>query len=72
VGVGGLVAVGFLYGYTAIASPGLVHSLVLPALWVLLFALACAWFTRRPVGVAVLPVVALVVWAAAVVGPAVA
>jgi hypothetical protein len=61
-GLGGIAVAAFLYGYTAVAFPGLVHSLVMPLVWLAFFALTCAWFTRRPVAVAAVPVVAVVVW----------
>ena len=62
IAIGGLAVAAFLYGYSAIALPSLVHSVVLPLLWLLLFGLACAWFTRRPRLVVVLPVIAFVAW----------
>jgi hypothetical protein len=62
IGIGGLAVAAFLYGYSAIALPSVVHSIVLPLVWLVLFVLACAWFVRRPVTVAVLPVVAIVLW----------
>jgi hypothetical protein len=62
IAIGGLAVAAFLYGYSAIALPSLVHSVVLPLLWLLLFVLACAWFTRRPRLVVVLPVIAFALW----------
>jgi hypothetical protein len=38
------------------------HSVVLPLLWVVLFVLACRWFTRRPNGVIPLAGLAIVAW----------
>jgi hypothetical protein len=61
-GLGGLAVAAFLYGYSAIALPSLLHSVVMPLVWLVLLALACAWFTRHPVRVLVLPVLALAVW----------
>ncbi len=58
----------FLYGYTAIALPSWLHTLVMPVVWLLLFALSCAWFTRRPKADMVLPVVAVALWFAVVLG----
>ena len=43
--------------------------LLLPLVWLVLFVLACRWFTRRPTAVALLPVLAAVVWFAALLGP---
>ena len=52
----------FLYGYTAFVVPGLLFSVLLPLAWLALFVLACRWFTRRPVAVVALPVVAVALW----------
>lgn len=65
IGVGGMVVVLFLYGYSAVARPSWVDSLLLPLLWLLLFGLALRWFSRRPYAVLALPVVALAAWFAA-------
>jgi hypothetical protein len=67
-GVGGLAVAAFLYGYVAIAAPGILTSIVLPLVWLVLLVLAFAWFTRRPRTVLLLPVVAVVVWFAALMG----
>jgi hypothetical protein len=61
-GIGGLAVAAFLYAYTAFVVPGLVCSVLLPLVWLALFVLGCRWFTRRPVAVVALPVVAVVVW----------
>ena len=61
-GVGGLAVAAFLYGYTAFVVPGLLFSVLLPLAWLALFVLACRWFTRRPVAVVALPVVAVALW----------
>jgi hypothetical protein len=66
IGLGGMFVALFLYGYTAIALPSWLHSLVMPLVWLVLFALSCAWFTRRPKADAVLPVIAIVLWFGAV------
>jgi hypothetical protein len=68
IGIGGLVVAGFLYGYSAFALPSALHSLVMPVLWLALFVLGCRWFTRRPVAIVALPVVAIVAWFALVLG----
>jgi hypothetical protein len=65
IGVGGLAVASFLYGYSAIAAPSIVNSVLLPLLWLALFVLACVWFTRHPVRATWLPVVAVVAWFAA-------
>ena len=62
IGIGGVVVVAFLYAYVAIAFPDVLHSLVMPLLWLAIFVLACRWFTRRPHAVVVLPVVAALLW----------
>ncbi|NUR07275.1 MAG: hypothetical protein HOQ45_09715 [Nocardioidaceae bacterium] len=62
IGIGGLAVAAFLYGYVAIALPSVLHSVVLPAFWVLLLVLACVWFTPHPRRVMFLPALAIVVW----------
>jgi hypothetical protein len=62
IGIGGVVVVAFLYAYVAIAFPDVLHSVVMPLLWLAVFVLACRWFTRRPRAVMVLPVVAALLW----------
>ena len=59
IGVGGMTVAAFLYAYTAIASPSLLHSVGMPVFWLVLFGLSCAWFTRRPRAAVVLPVLAV-------------
>jgi hypothetical protein len=67
-GIGGMAVAAFLYGYSAVALPSLLHTLVLPLVWLVLFALVCVWFTRRPLAMLVLPTVAVAVWFAAMIG----
>ena len=62
IGIGGVVVVAFLYAYVAIAFPSVLHSVVMPLLWLAIFVLACRWFTRRPRAAAVLPMVAALFW----------
>ena len=62
IGVGGMAVAAFLYGYTAIAFPSVLHSVVMPLLWLVLLVVSFAWFTRRPRGIVLLPVVAVVAW----------
>ena len=62
IGVGGLAVALFLYGYSAIALPSIVDSVLLPLFWLVLFVLATRWFTRHPVRTIWLPVVAIAVW----------
>ena len=68
IGMGGLAVALFLYGYSAIALPSWLHSAVMPLLWLVLFGLGIAWFTRRPVWVMALPVVAVGAWFALMLG----
>jgi hypothetical protein len=68
IGLGGMFVALFLYGYSAIALPSWLHSLVMPVVWVVLFALSCAWFERRPKTAALLPVVAIALWFAVMIG----
>ena len=68
IGVGGMFVALFLYGYTAIAFPSWLHSLLMPVVWLVLFVLSCAWFTRRPKADMVLPIIAIALWFAAVLG----
>ncbi len=62
IGLGGLAVAAFLYGYSALALPSLLHSLVMPLVWLVLLVLAGVWFTRHPYRVLVVSVVALAVW----------
>jgi hypothetical protein len=65
IAIGGLAVAAFLYGWSAIALPGWLNSVVLPAVWVVLLVLATRWFTPHPRRILVLPVVAIGVWFAA-------
>ncbi|MGZ4495248.1 MAG: hypothetical protein ACXVWU_11150 [Nocardioides sp.] len=69
IGVGGLVVAAFLYGYSALALPSWLHSLVMPLLWLVLFVLATRWFSTRPTAVMLLPVLALAAWVGLLLGP---
>jgi hypothetical protein len=68
IGVGGLAVAAFLYGYSAIALPSWLNSVVLPLLWLVLFVLACAWFAKHPYRLVLLPVLAILVWFTAMLG----
>lgn len=68
IGVGGMAVALFLYGYTAIALPSWLHSVLMPLLWLALFVLACRWFTARPKAVVLLPLVAVAAWFGLVLG----
>jgi hypothetical protein len=62
IGVGGMFVAAFLYGYTAIALPGWLHSVVMPLVWLLLFAVCCASFVSKPYRALAMPVLAVGVW----------
>jgi hypothetical protein len=62
VGVGGIAVAAFLYAYTALALPGVLHSVVMPLVWLVLLVVTCRWFTRRPRAVVAVPVVAVALW----------
>jgi hypothetical protein len=62
IGVGGMAVAFFLYGYSAVALPGLVTSVVLPALWLVLLVLTCVWFTRHPYRAMAMPFLAVATW----------
>jgi MFS superfamily sulfate permease-like transporter len=62
VAIGAMAVAAFLYGYTAIALPSSLHSLVLPLVWLVLFIVACRWFSRRPRVVIALPALAILAW----------
>jgi hypothetical protein len=68
IGLGGMAVAAFLYGYTAIAFPSLLHSLGMPVFWLVLFVWTTRWFTTRPLAVIALPVVAVAAWFAVLVG----
>ena len=62
IAVGGLAVAAFLYGWSAIALPGWLNSVVLPLFWLVLLVVATRWFTPHPKRSVVLPVVAIAVW----------
>lgn len=62
IGVGGMATTLFLYGYSAIVLPDPVTVVVLPLVWIVLFALSLAWFTRHPYRAVALPFLATAVW----------
>jgi len=70
IAVGGLAVAAFLYGYAAIALPSVLHSLVLPLVWLVLFGLACRWFTTHPYRALSLPFLAVALWFVVLLGPA--
>ncbi len=68
IGVGGMAVALFLYGYSAIALPSWLHSALMPLAWLAFTLLAMAWFTRHPGRVLVLPVLAIGLWFALMLG----
>ncbi|HEU4515139.1 MAG TPA: hypothetical protein VFR87_18670 [Nocardioidaceae bacterium] len=62
IGIGGMATTLFLYAYSAIVLPDVVTVVVLPLLWLVLFALSWVWFTRYPYRVIALPFIAAAVW----------
>ncbi len=65
IGMAGMATTLFLYVYSAIVVRDGLTLVVLPLVWLVLFALAVAWFTTHPYRVLALPVLAAVVWFAA-------
>jgi hypothetical protein len=61
----GLVSMLWLYGASGLVGPNWL-PVPLVAFWLVLFVLACRWFSNRPYTVLVLPVVAFAVWFAVV------
>lgn len=68
VGMCGMAAVLFLFAVTGtvVAAPWWVVALLM-LVWLVAFAVGCAWFTRRPRALAVLPVALTGAWFALVV-----
>ena len=62
IGLGGVAVSAFLYGYVAVVSPSIVHSVLLPLLWVLGAVLAGRWFVRRPLACASVPIALVALW----------
>lgn len=70
IGMVGLVSVLWVYGASGLVGPNWL-PVPLVAFWIVLFFLACRWFTTRPYAVLLLPLVALVTWFAVVMAGAV-
>jgi len=62
IGLAGMATTLFLYVWSALVMRDVVFVLVLPLLWLLLFALCVAWFSKYPLRVVALPFVAAAVW----------
>jgi hypothetical protein len=65
VGMAGLFTVLWVYGASGLVGPDWLPA-PLVVFWLVLFVLACRWFSRRPYAVLVLPAVGLAVWFAVV------
>lgn len=61
VGMSGMAAVFFLYAASGLLAPAWAVVALL-AVWLVLFALACRWWTPHPRRTVLLPVLALAVW----------
>lgn len=62
IGVAGMATTLFLYIWSALVMRDVLFALVLPLVWLLLFGLTVAWFTKHPLRVLALPFVATAVW----------
>ncbi len=58
----GMAVALFLYGYSAVVVHDIESLVVLPLVWIVLFVLAAAWFTKHAYRVLVLPFIAVAVW----------
>ena len=62
IGMAGMATTLFLYVYSAIVVRDVLTLVVLPLVWLVLFAVAVAGFTAHPYRVLAMPFVAAVVW----------
>jgi hypothetical protein len=62
IGLGGMATTLFLYVWSAIVLHDLVSLVVLPLVWLVLFALTLVWFAKHPYRVVALPFLAAAVW----------
>lgn len=69
IGMGGLACALFLYGASGLVAPWWAVVLLL-LVWVVFFAVGCAWWTQHPRRLPVLAVVAIVFWFVALLGGA--
>lgn len=61
VGMAGMAGAFFVYAASGLLAPWWAVALLL-VLWLVLFVVACSWFTPHPKRVAVIPVVAFALW----------
>jgi hypothetical protein len=62
IGIGGMATALFLYVWSALVVSDVMTIVVLPLVWLLLFVLSLAWFTKYPYRVLALPFIAAAVW----------
>jgi hypothetical protein len=62
IGLAGMATTLFLYAWSAIVVHDAETLVVLPLVWLVLFTLSVAWFTKHPLRVLVLPFVAAALW----------
>ena len=62
IGMSGIAVAFFLYGYSAFVLRDVLSVVILPLIWIVIFALGCAWFMKYPYRVLLLPVVVIGVW----------
>jgi len=62
IGLGGMATTLFLYGWSAVVLRDVESLVVLPLVWIVLFALTLLWFTKYPYRVLVMPLIAAGVW----------
>jgi hypothetical protein len=62
IGVAGMATTLFLYVWSAFVVRDVVTIVVLPLVWLTLFGLMLAWFSRYPYRVLALPFVATAAW----------
>lgn len=62
IGIGGMATTLFLYVWSALVVSDVMTIVVLPLVWLVLFVLSLAWFTKYPYRVLALPFIAAAVW----------
>jgi hypothetical protein len=65
VGIAGMVSVLFLYGASGLVAPPWA-VVVLLLVWLAMFVQTCRWFVPYPSRTVAMPVIALVIWFAAI------
>jgi hypothetical protein len=62
IGIAGMATTLFLYVWSAFVVRDVVSVVVLPLLWLVLFGLTLAWFSKYPYRVMALPFLAAAAW----------